>query len=49
MTDGEAIPDLDFLTIFTANAEESADHTFLVSVAAERVVEDGEDGLSIQY
>ena len=45
MTHGEAIPDFDFLAIFAADAEEGADYALLLSVSAERVVEDGEDGL----
>lgn len=46
MAHGEAIPDFNFLAIFAADAEEGADYTLLLSVSAERVVEDGEDGLT---
>lgn len=42
---GEAIADFDFLAIFATDAEKGADHALLVRVAAEGVVEDGEDGL----
>ena len=45
MTHGEAVPDFDFLAIFAADTEEGADYALLLSVSAERVVEDGEDGL----
>lgn len=31
----EAVPDLDFLAIFAADAEESPDNALLVSIAAE--------------
>lgn len=43
--DSVAVADLDFGAIFAAGAEESANYTFLVGGAAERVVEYGEDGL----
>lgn len=45
MPDGKAIADLDFGAILAADAEEGADYALLVGVAAEGVVEDGEDGL----
>lgn len=43
--DGIAVADLDFGAIFAAGAEEGADDALLVGRAAQRVVEDGEDGL----
>ena len=45
MAHGEAIPYFDFLAIFAADAEEGTDYALLFGVSAERVVEDGEDGL----
>lgn len=49
MPDCEAIANFDFLPIFAADAQEGADYAFVVGVAvcvaAERVVEDGENGL----
>lgn len=46
MTNREAVSYLDFLPIFTADAEEGADYTFLVCVTAKGVIKDGKDGLS---
>ena len=45
MSDGEAIPYLDFLAIFAADAEKGADDSVLVDIAPGGVVEDREDGL----
>lgn len=45
MGHGVAIADLDFGAIFAAVAEECADDTLLVGIAAERVIEDGEQCL----
>jgi hypothetical protein len=43
--DGIAVADLDFGAVFAAGAEQGANDAFLLSGAAEGVVEDGEDGL----
>jgi hypothetical protein len=43
--DGIAVADLNLSAVFAAGAEEGADDTFLLGGAAERVVEDREDGL----
>jgi hypothetical protein len=45
--DGIAVADLDLSAVFAAGAEEGANDAFLLSGAAEGVVEDGEDGLFI--
>ena len=45
MPDREAVADFDFGAVFGARAEEGADYALLVCVAAEGVVEDGEDCL----
>lgn len=43
----EAAPDLDFGTVITAHTQKSSDNALLVQVTAERVVEDGEEGLGL--
>lgn len=43
--DGIAVADLDLGAVFAAGSQQSADDALLVGGAAERVVEDGEDGL----
>ena len=45
MAHSEAVPNFDFLAIFATDAEEGADYALLLGISAERVVEDGEDGL----
>jgi hypothetical protein len=47
--DGVAVADLDLSAVFAAGAEEGADDALLVGGAAQRVVEDGEDGLRGQH
>lgn len=43
--DGVAVADLDFGAILAADSEQGADDALLVGIAAQRVVEDGEEGL----
>ena len=45
MADCKTISNFNFLAIFATDAEEGADYALLIGVAAEGMVEDGEDGL----
>jgi hypothetical protein len=45
VADGKTASDFDFGAIFTSGAQQRANNTVLVGVAAEGVVEDGENGL----
>lgn len=42
MSDREAIPDLDFLTIFATDSEQGSNDTLLINITAEGVIEDRE-------
>ena len=47
VANGEAVPNLHFLSIFAADAEKGTDYALLVGVTAEGMIKDGENGLEV--
>ena len=47
MANRETISDFDFLAIFATDAEKGTDHTHLVLVRADGMIQDGENNLEV--